>query len=175
MSKPDWQWPLAQGETLVWQGRPAPRCYTFRHWKLVLAGTALFIACSFWLMLALELEDTVEYSNLLVLMAAPLVVCSFLLGPGQLILSRWRWENIFYALSDRQVLIRGGLFQPRIRRYPVADISGWQQKRFGEQLASIRILRGDDAPLIFACLEYPQNLTQYFPERTAGPAPGESV
>ena len=58
MSKPDWQWPLAEGETLLWQGRPAPRCYTFRNWKFAAAGTALFLACSFWMMLGLQLEET---------------------------------------------------------------------------------------------------------------------
>ena len=175
MSKLDWQWPLAAGETLLWQGRPAPRCYTFRNWKLALAGTALFLACSFWMMLGLQLEETGEFSILLILLPAPLVIATFLLGPGYLILSRWRWENIYYALTDRRVLMRGGLLQVRVRAYSALEISGWQQKRFGEQLASIRILRGKETPLIFACLEHPQTLTQHFPQHDAGQIDGESV
>ena len=175
MSKPDWQWSLAESETLLWQGRPAPRCYTFRNWKPALAGTVLFLACSFWMMLGLQLVETGEYSNLLVLMTLPLVVVTFLLGPGCLILARWRWEKICYALTDRRILLRDGLLQARFRGYPADGISGWQQKRFGEQLASIRILRGEESPVIFACLEHPQLLTQHFPQPEAEPAVGESV
>ena len=175
MSKPDWQWPLAEGETLLWQGRPAPRCYTFRNWKFAAAGTALFLACSFWMMLGLQLEETGEFSSLLVLMTLPLVLASFMLGPGHLLLSRWRWDNIFYALSDQRILMRSGLLQARIRSYPATEMSGWQQKRFAQQLASIRILRGEDAPLVFACIEQPQNLTQLLPKSNSNLTTGESV
>ncbi len=175
MSKPDWQWPLTEGETLLWQGRPAPRCYIFRNWKLALAGTALFLACSFWMFLGLQLSAGEESSNIMLLMTVPLVIASFMMGPGQLILSRWRWEKIYYALTDRRVLLRGGLLQTRFCGYSAVEISGWQQKCFGEQLASIRILRGDQAPLIFACLEHPQLLTQHFTQSEAEPADGKSV
>ena len=175
MSKPNWQWPLESGETLLWEGRPAPRCYTFRNWKLAAAGTALFLACSFWMMLALQLEEAGDFSSLPVLMTLPLVVASFMLGPGQLLLARRRWESVFYALTDQRILMRGGLLQAKIDTFSASDISGWQQKRFGEQLASIRILRADQYPLIFACLEQPQNLTQHLPERSAALASGDSV
>ena len=126
-------------------------------------------------MLGLQLEEFGEYQNILLLLTVPLVVGTFMIGPGQLLLARWRWENIYYALTDQRILLRDGQPQPRISSYPVADISGWQQRRFGEQLASIRILRGDAAPLVFACLEYPQNLTQHFSSRESSSAAGDSV
>jgi hypothetical protein len=175
VSKPNWQWPLAVGEALLWQGRPAPRCYTFRHWQLTLAGTALFFAGSCWLMLGWQLEEFAAYRSILLLLTVPLVVAAFLLGPWQLLLSRWRWENLYYALTDRQLLVRDGLLQVRFLSYSLDDISGWQQKRFGEQLASIRILRGHEAPLVFDCIEYPQNLTQYLPARVTSCSTGDSV
>jgi len=175
MSRLDWQWPLTAGEELLWQGRPAPRCYTFRNWKLAAAGTALFLACSFWMMLGLQLEEFHEYRLILLIFTVPLVVATFLLGPGQLLLARWRWENIYYAFTDQRILLRDGLLQPRISSYPAADISGWQQRRFGEQLASVRILRGDETPLVFACIEYPQNLTRHFPAAAASSPARDSV
>ncbi len=159
------EWPLEDGETLLWQGRPAPRCYTFRNWKLALAGTALFLACSFWLMLGGQLVEAENYPSVLILMTIPLVLATFFLGPGQLLLARWRWEKLFYALTDQRLLVRSGLFSVQILSYAKTEITGWQQRRFGEQLASIRILRGDDAPLILACLEQPQILLQHFPPR----------
>lgn len=175
MSRLNWQWPLAESETLLWQGRPAPRCYTFRRWKLAAAGTALFFACSFWMLLGLQLAEFSEYRITLLLLTVPLVVATFLLGPGQLLLARWRWENSYYALTDQRLLQRDGLLQPQISSYPAATISDWQQRRFGEQLASIRILRGNEPPLIFACIEYPQNLTRHLPAREASTGSRDSV
>lgn len=175
MSGRRWQWPLQEDEALIWQGRPAPRCYTFRNWKLALAGTALFLASSFWMMLAVQLVKTDAYSPLLVVITLPFVAATFCMGPGHLLLSRWRWEKLFYALTDRHLLVRDGLLTARIRSYPRHQISGWQQRRFGDALASIRILRGDEAPLILACLEQPQGLLQHLPQQTQPADAGVSV
>ncbi len=165
MSGAGFEWPLEDDEALLWQGRPAPRCYTFRNWKLALAGTALFLACSFWMMLAIELVEAENYSPALVMMTLPLVVATFMLGPGQLLVARLRWEKLFYALTDQRLLVRSGVVSARIRSYPADQISSWQLRRFGEQLASIRILRGDEAPVILACLEQPHNLLRHLPPR----------
>lgn len=175
MSERDWSWPLNENENLLWQGRPAPRCYTFRNWKLSAAGTVLFLACSFWMLLGLELARAEHYSVLLVLITLPLVVATFFLGPGQLLLARWRWEKLFYAVTDQRVLVRDGLLTEQFRAFSVEEISGWQQRRFGEHLASIRILRGDDAPQILACLEQPQLLMQHLPPREESEPAGDSV
>jgi len=165
MSGIDWQWPLDEGETLLWQGRPAPRCYTFRNWKLSAAGTLLFMACSFWMLLGIQLVKSENYSMLLVLITIPLVVTTFFLGPGQLVLARLRWEKLFYALTDQRLLVRDGILSVQFREFSLEEISGWQQRRFGPDLASIRILRGDEAPQILACLEQPQLLLKHLPPK----------
>ena len=42
-------WPtLLSGESLQWEGRPAPRCYTFRQWRHALFGVVLTIVCGVW-------------------------------------------------------------------------------------------------------------------------------
>jgi hypothetical protein len=92
-----------------------------------------------------------------------------------LFLARWRWENVYYAFTDQRILLRDGLLQPRISSYPATDISGWQQRHFGEQLASVRILRGNETPQVFACIEYPQNLTRHFSAFVSNSASGDSV
>ncbi len=127
MSEGGIDWPLEPGETILWQGRPAPRCYTFRNWKLVLAGTALFLACSFWLMLGAQLVEAEGYSSVLILMTLPLVLATFFLGPGQLLLARWRWEKLFYALTEERLLVRTGLISAQIFSYARSEITGWQQ------------------------------------------------
>jgi len=175
MSGTDWNWPLDEGENLLWQGRPAPRCYTFRNWKLSTAGTILFLACSFWLMLGIQLVEIEHRSVLLVLITLPLVVTSFFLGPGQLLLARWRWEKLFYAVTDQRVLVRDGLLTVQFRSFSREEISGWQLRRFGDHLASIRILRGDDAPQVLACLEHPQLLLKHLPPQQEAGLARDSV
>ena len=44
----DWNPHLEPGETVRWEGRPAPRCYTFRNWKHSLVGLLLLILTGFW-------------------------------------------------------------------------------------------------------------------------------
>ena len=48
-------WPALQpGETLCWEGRPAPRCYTFRHWRHALFGLLLCAFCTVWTWLGVQ-------------------------------------------------------------------------------------------------------------------------
>lgn len=86
-------WPLSEGETLLWQGRPAPRCYTFRHWLQALIGSVLFLASSFWLMVGVQLIRAEGHSLWLLPVPVLLVVGAFVVGPGQLLLARIRWEK----------------------------------------------------------------------------------
>lgn len=176
MSGLDWQWPLEDGELLLWQGRPAPRCYTFRNWKLAVAGTFLFFASSFWLMLAYELMVSEGYPWWLLLIPAPLVLLSLWFGPINLLLERMKWEKVFYALTDKRLLLRGGLFSARIKAIPLTDISDWKQRRYGEQLISLRLLIENQQPVDLHCLEHPVNLLGHLQREVKKPATeGDSV
>lgn len=176
MSGLDWQWPLEDGESLLWQGRPAPRCYTFRRWKIAAAGTFLFLASSFWLMLAYELMQAENHPWWLVLFPAPLVIISLLFGPVHLIVARIEWEQIFYALTDSRLLVRGGLFSPRFKTYPLDKLVDWQQKDYSNQLVSLRLRMNDQPSVILHCLEQPQNLLRHL-DREVNPddTQGDSV
>jgi hypothetical protein len=161
MSGRDWQWPLEDGETLLWQGRPAPRCYTFRNWKQAAVGTFLFLASSFWMMLAWQLIKSDGYPWWLLLIPAPLVILSLLFGPVALLVARIRWEKVFYVLTDSRLLVRDGLFSTPLESYPLSAVKDWQQKRFSDQLISLRLQLVDRQPLILYCLEQPQNLLEH--------------
>ena len=175
MSQLDWEWPLDAGEMLLWQGRPAPRCYTFRHWKQVAIATVIFLVSSFWWMLAYQLFESDGYPWWLLLIPAPLVLGALFLGPANLLLARLRWEKEFYALTDKRLLIRNGL-SPRINSFSVDDMLNWQQKRYGEHLASLRIEMRNDPPVVLHCLEQPQILTRHLPCNEKKPVPtGNSV
>lgn len=162
----DWQSYLRQDEEILWQGRPAPRCYTFRNWKLALIGLFLFLASSFWLMLGLQLVSD-GHSPLLSLIPVPLVVASFLMGPGQLLAARIGWERLFYCLTDERVLIQHGLLKGKVREVPREEIDAWKRKRHGEQLASIRLQhRTGKGHIILHCLEQPQFLLDHLEKKT---------
>lgn len=153
----DWQRQLLPDEKVLWQGRPAPRCYTFRNWKLATIGLVLFLVSSFWQMLGLQLADE-GYAWHLILIPLPLVVATFIMGPGQILLARLEWERLFYCLTDQRLLQKVGFLKRRIRVIPRSEIISWQQKRHGEQLASVRLqLQAGQGYIILHCLEQPQS------------------
>jgi hypothetical protein len=158
------RWQLEEGETLLWQGRPAPRCYTFRHWLQALIGTFIFIASSFWLMVGIQLIKAHNYSWWLIVVPVLLVVGSFFVGPGQLIFARLRWEKIFYALSDQRLLVRKRLFGNKTDHYPLENFRRYRTKKYGKQLVSLRLSFSQCAPVVLECLEYPDRLLRHLPD-----------
>jgi hypothetical protein len=176
MSGLNWQWPLEDDETLAWQGRPAPRCYTFRNWKLSAAATLLFFGSSFWTMLAYELIVTDGNPWWLLLIPAPFVLLSLWFGPIGLLLARVRWEKEFYALTDSRLMVRSGLFSARIKTFLLKDILDWKQKKYSEYLISVRMQINNHQPVILHCLEQPQNLLGQLQRVSENPATkGDSV
>ncbi len=138
-------------EKVLWQGRPAPRCYTFQYWKQALIGSTLFLASSFWLMLALELIGE-GHPFWLALFPLPLVVGSFIFGPLQIIIARWRWAKIFYQLTEQS------LYFTESKSVQLAEITEIKVKRMGKQLASLRVAVEGSSPLIIHCIEQPDSL-----------------
>lgn len=162
----DWQPYLRQEEEIIWQGRPAPRCYTFRNWKLAAIGLFLFLTSSFWLMLGYQLASD-GHSPLLLLFPIPLVLASFFMGPGQILAARIGWERLFYCLTQERVLIQHGLLKGKIREVPRQEIAAWQQKKHGAQLASVRLQhRSGKRHIILHCLEQPQYLLDQLDKKT---------
>lgn len=145
-------WPqLENGEQILWQGRPAPRCYTFRYWKQALIGSLLFLVSSFWLLLALELIKEGQPLWLAGL-PLPLILGSFIFGPMQILLARWRWPKVGYQLTDKALyLAPGGAAQ-------LSEIVAVRLKRQGEHLASLRVEAAGAKPLILHCIEQPETL-----------------
>jgi len=142
---------LADEQKIIWQGRPAPRCYTFQYWKQALIGSVLFLTSSFWLMLALELIE--EGQPLwLALLPLPLIVASFVFGPLQILVARWRWSKIFYHLTPQS------LYQSNGRSAQLTAVTDIKIKKKGEKLASLRVAVENSRPMIIHCVEQPDRL-----------------
>jgi hypothetical protein len=162
------KWPLADDETLCWQGRPAPRCYTFRHWLQALIGTVLFLASSFWLMVGVQLVRDQGLSAWLLPVPALLVAGSFAVGPAQLIVARLRWEKIFYALTDRRLLVRNSLFGRRVKSFELRDYRRYRTRKYGKKQLSLRMSFAGGRSVVLECLEHPELLIGRLPEAGAG-------
>jgi len=163
MTKP-LAWDLKPGEKLLWQGRPAPRCYVFRHWLQALVGTVLFLASSFWLMVGYQLVEAHGYNRWLLVIPGLLVLFSFLVGPGQVIMARVRWEKVFYALTDERLLVRRSLSASRTEAYAMDKFKGCRKKRYGKQQVSFRLSFDGHRPVVLECLEYPDNFSRHLPQ-----------
>jgi hypothetical protein len=165
MSRQPLRWTLHEDEQLLWQGRPAPRCYLFKSWLQVLLGTLLFFAAGFWSILAWQLRQDQGYG--LWILSAPglLVFVSFALGPGVLLVRRRRWEGIFYALTDHRLLVAPGPGR-NLRGYPLSELRGFQRKYYGEKLASIRLIFSAHDPVVLECIEHPELIVELIDRKT---------
>ena len=95
-------------ETLVWQGRPAPRCFTFRHWKRSLFWLFMFFAAGLWQwagwQLFLHNNQTLWW-----FMPMPFLLLGFCFSIGRCVRARLEWEHVYYVLSDKKLRIQCGI------------------------------------------------------------------
>ncbi|SEA15010.1 hypothetical protein SAMN05660420_01390 [Desulfuromusa kysingii] len=164
MIQGSFNWSLQDGETILWQGRPAPRCYTFRHWLQATIGTILYLASCFWLMVGVELVRSQGYSWWLAIAPFLIALAAFAVGPGQLIMARLRWEKVFYALTDQRLLVRNRMFKTTTNSYPLCHFKKVKQKHYGEHLSSLRLSFQETQPVTLECIEHPENFLNLLPQ-----------
>jgi hypothetical protein len=160
----DWDRFLEAGERLLWSGRPAPRCYTFRNWKHALVGLLLLLLGLWWQAVGLQLAAVYQ---LPILVWIPLPVClgGLYLGLGQVLKSRLEWEHLFYAVTDRRLLCCRGR-NPDVRQLPFDAVSHFRLKPYAAELSSLAIYAGStEQRLDFKCIEHPRIVTDLLEQR----------
>lgn len=152
----NWQPLLLPGESLRWQGRPAPRCWTYRNWRHSLFGLLLLPFSIWWQGIGVSLGQ--EYATFwLALLPLPVLVAAIYLSFGHLLLARLEWEQVFFAISDRRILLRKGLRGQVLVALPLDQIIACRCLPLGETLGTVRIRsRGEEGWLTLSCIEYPQ-------------------
>jgi hypothetical protein len=150
-------WPaLLPGEVLCWEGRPAPRCYTFRQWRHAAFGGVLTLFCAIWLWMGLDQAAATGWTWLVVL-PLPFLAYALWLAGGQLLAARLEWNNVAYAITDRRLLLRGGLLRTRETALPLARLTWFRMQPHGEELGSLRVHGEAGDPVLFLyCIEYPR-------------------
>jgi len=147
--------PLSPGELLQWEGRPAPRCFTFRRWRQALFGLLLSGFCGAWTWMGVD-QAAEQGWPWLVLVPLPFLGFALWLAVGQLLAARLEWPRVAYAVTDRRIIVQRGLVRPRQEALPLARVSWFRLHPHGEELGSLRVHGEDGDPvLMLHCIEYP--------------------
>jgi len=178
----DWSRLLDGDEQLLWEGRPAPRCYTFRHWIHSVFGLILLAPSLVWLDGGQTLADKHDEALWSVLPWLGVVVSGYFLF-GHLLVARLDWEGVFYAITDRRVIAVGGWPRRRLRSIPVEHLRHLRLRPKGNDLGSLHL--GGSSPeerCAFSCLEHPARAVALLEDvvhrnlsRIQEPSPGDKV
>jgi hypothetical protein len=155
-------WPLLQdGELLRWEGRPAPRCYTFRHWRHALFGLVLTVICATWAWLGVK-QSIEQGWPWLAWVPLPFLGYALWLACGQLLAARLEWKQVAYAVTDRRVIVRRGLLKVREGELLLEQVTWFRMQPHGEELGTLRIHGGaGDTVLVLHCIEYPRRPAEF--------------
>jgi hypothetical protein len=157
----DWTPFLQPGERLVWEGRPAPRCYTMRNWRHALFGVILLVPTLYWQVVAVEIA-AVYHLPLVPWIPLPFLLAALYLALGQLLVARLEWEKVYYAVTDRRILVQRGVLRTRHLTLALGAVGSFVLRPYGEELASLRIVPTDfSTTLVLSCIEYPRLVTRH--------------
>lgn len=174
----NWDIHLEPGEHVRWEGRPAPRGFTFRNWRHSVFGILLFLLSLFWFTVGIQL-GAVYHSPIIPWIPVPFVLGGLYLGIGHVLLARLEWERVFYAVTDRRVLSTRGVFRPRVESLRLEELTHFLLKPLGEEMGSFRLTGGrPPRTLSLPCIEYPRRVAALLEaalaanDRLAQPAAG---
>lgn len=149
---------LEAGEEVCWEGRPAPRCYTFRHWKHSIFGAVFLAICTYWQVLGFSIADEYELPWLIWL-PLPFILLGLYFSVGHLLQSRLEWNQTYYVITDRRLLTQRGLWNLRTEEMKLEDVTYFNLRWQGDELGTLRIYQGQEKQLILHCLEHPRKAT----------------
>jgi hypothetical protein len=149
---------LGVDEELCWEGRPAPRCYTFRNWRHSFFGLVLIPVCSYWQYSGIDFAEEYEIFWLAWL-PLPFLLVALYLTLGHFLQARLEWNHVYYAITDRRLMIQRGLLTRRIESLELQDIAYFCLTPHGKQLGTLRIHKGEEKLLTLHCVEHPRQAT----------------
>ncbi len=156
----DWSGYLDESEMIRWEGRPAPRAFTFRNWKHSMLGFLLLVLALYWESVGLQLKAVYD-TPLVFWVPIPFVLVGLYLAIGHLFLARIEWEKVFYAVTDRRVLVQKGLFRCRVEQMPLDDLAYFRVRPLGAELGTVHLCSGGgERSLVVSCIEYPRQMTR---------------
>lgn len=154
----DWQNELEPDEMVLWEARPAPRCFTFRNWRHSIFGLIFLLLATWWQSVGMTMAAVYELPWLAWL-PIPFVVFGLYLGILHHLVARLEWDKVAYLLTDRRILARRGFFRPRQQCLSMERLTYFRMKPLGESLGSFQIYgETKDERVDLLCVEYPRRL-----------------
>jgi hypothetical protein len=124
---------LAPGEVVLWRGKPERRAFVYRTWPLSIFGGILVTAALAYGIIVL----TTEAPDLLVLVAAPFLLAALYMLVGHFLVTAREWDNTEYLVTERQVLIHHGIFQPQVTTYSIQGLPHTRVEMRGDDIGNI--------------------------------------
>lgn len=156
----DWNKYLQENEKLCWSGRPAPRCFTFRHWIHSVFGLLLFFPALVWLDGGQALAASRNEAIWAVIPWFGIALALYFLL-GHLLKARIEWEKTFYAITDQRLLVQGGWPRTGLRELPLSTLRHFKLKPKGAHLGSLLISGSEPKERVaLTCLEHPELAVQ---------------
>lgn len=154
---------LQDGETIAWQAKPAPRCYTFRHWRHSIFGLIFLAICSYWQILGIAMAT--EYATpWLAWLPIPFVLIGLYFFCGHLLQARLEWNNVIYLITNRRVIAVRGILFLQESSLSLNALTYFRLQMQGEQLGTMRIYQGSANQLVMHCLEHPRTAVKLLEE-----------
>jgi hypothetical protein len=124
---------LRVGERVLWRGRSEREAFVRRTWPLSVFGGALLAAVVAYYAVVL----TTEAPDLLAFWGIPFALAALYMLVGHFILTRREWSNTEYFVTDSRVLIRHGIFSPRLAGYDLVGLPHTQVIMYGENTGNV--------------------------------------
>lgn len=164
----NWEALLEADERICWEGRPAPRCYTFRNWKHSLFGVLLTLFAAWWQVVGIQLSE-VYGLYLLTWLPVPFWLLGIYLAIGHLLLARLEWERVAYAVTDRRLLVRRGIRGRRVDVLPLTEVGYFRLHLFAPELGAVQVHSRRGGTMVrIQCIEYPRRLTSLLEDAMRG-------
>jgi len=152
----NWSSLLNPNEQILWQGKPAPFCYTFRNYVHAFAGLALSGLVAFWLKVSLYLDASYPH---LWWTTLPFIGIGIYLCIGQFVLARLEWRHTLYLFTDQRLILFKGIFKWRMKPYNYSQVTSFSRRPVGS-LATFKIhVEGENKAVFMSCVEHPEALT----------------
>jgi hypothetical protein len=124
---------LRAGERVLWRGKPEREAFVWRTWPLSVFDGALLVAVIAYYVVVF----TTEAPDLLSIWGVPFLILAFYMLVGHFLLTTREWNNTEYLVTNSRVLIRHGIFSPRLTSYSMGSLPHTQVVMHGQDIGNV--------------------------------------